>query len=810
MRKRFVKRGGLLLAFALGAATVATGCIGGNCNDDVDCEDGFVCLDYSCQPKTSSCQEGRLACTEASQCDSNRCDDGCCVAQCASRLECAAGEECEAGVCRKPTDTGCKKNDDCRGALAFCKAGACVGCLDHADCSADGSRICSPQNQCAMAPGRCVNNGDCGENEQCVGNRCEQLPGCSTNAQCVGTPMTPVCRKADRECVQCLVKSDCSPDNECKGNVCEPIYCQTNANCSGDKPACDPDSKLCVQCVGDADCALGEVCENKACAPNELVDPEIGFRCSFDSDCIDQATNDLYRLRCVKDNPEDDEGVCKASCDYYPDYMLYEGCVKDVEDGKYPNFEACLKKKNPVRCPGGMACARVAWDAAAKPLGACMPASKSDAFLGEACSNEVSCRTGLECVPTGATTGACRKPCDPTAAATGCSGGREFCRQMVDFDGQNRPRTYGLCYGSSTTKNRYLDTCATSAGCDDWQVCSVGLNREAPTEIVNTCKRPVGETKNFNGCNADADCETGFCVGFNVKDESGFAGHCQQACDSDSQCGAGAVGACTRVPVEARNAAGVLEVGSVNTCVPQCDERTDCSAADGAVCALQSNGTGAPWTTRCVPLVGTLKGGGHCTEHDQCESGTCLLFGSSPSGICLGFCSKAADCDAGYAGEFPNHYLISDCPEAGVRPYRAAAGGVGIAPAGFPEGPALAAAPICWGRECHRDAECRTTPERGLRACVPLNDPSSPTKKPVLRCAPAVGTVSAGGVCLNNSECASGQCIDWADKKGDPSQPKRCYGPCVYGEGDCVAGSACEFWRWPDASQAPHGLCAPN
>lgn len=786
MKRRFVKRSGLLLAFVLGAATVVTGCVGGNCNDSTECETGFACVDYSCQPQAPTCGEGRQACSEAAQCASSRCEQGCCVAQCASRLECGEGEECQAGVCRKESDEGCKKNDDCRGAMAFCevRTGNCVGCLDNADCDGDGLRVCGPQNQCVLAPGRCSSPGDCGANEQCVANKCESLPGCSTDAQCLKTPTTPVCRKADRECVQCLVKQDCVGDFVCNSsNECEPIYCQTNANCSGAKPACDAaGTRLCVECMEHSDCRLGETCTEKSCVPNELVE----LACTGDGDCFDPDTNDIYLLRCVK-NAGESNGKCKAACDYYAEYLTYGA--------------------TPSACPKNMACARVGWSGD-KPQGACMPVSPGDANVNEACSSDVSCRTGLECVPNSATAGTCQKPCNPTAISTGCPGGSQWCRKMVEPDGQDRPKTYGLCYGSSSMPSKYLDACTTTADCDSWQVCSKGLNRLAPTESANTCKLPVGETTNIGGCNADADCESGFCVDFNVGDEGGFRGHCQRACGNDSHCDPSEAGACTKVPVEVRNAAGQLVVDSINTCVPQCQATSQCATGVDATCGLQSNIEGSQWTTRCEASTGALRGGAHCLGDTECQSGTCLKFGTNPNGICLGVCSSDIDCDLESKDGFHIKFF-SSCPPAGVLPYFGMPGASDNMPTGYPAGPVSLVAPICWGATCIRDLDCETNPGMGTRVCMPTLDPLNPQGKPTFHCMPSIGSVKGGGICEMDSDCASGQCIEWS-KKGIPGpQPNRCYGPCSNAS-DCVFGASCRSLAWPGDTSSLHMQCGPD
>lgn len=793
-----MKQVGLWLSAVFGAAMVATGCVGGNCNDDSECGAGFTCVDWSCQPQAPSCEGGRQECTDSAQCASNLCEKGCCAAPCASRLECKNDEQCMAGVCRKEViEEGCKADTDCRGDVPFCQkeTGLCVGCLDDSQCR--DLHVCGFGNKCQRDTTRCSVDGDCGKHMECVNQKCEQV-GCSTNGDC--SAPTPMCRTADRACVECLAKSDCAPDHDCKANACEPVYCDSNASCGSDAPVCDASgTRLCVECLANADCRLGEVCEDKACVPNPIID----MPCSMDGDCFDLDTNGIYGLRCIKDRGET-SGRCKADCDYYREYL--PGQVS--------------------KCPKNMACARTGWSSG-KPLAACMPASVADADIGEECSGEVACRTGLECVPTGSATGVCRKPCNPKVPNTGCPGPAGSCREMVESDGANRPQVYGLCYSVS----KYLDRCETSADCDDWQVCAKGLNRKDPTRSANTCRLPAGTTKNFGGCNEDAECESGFCVSFNVGNDSGFVGHCQQACTGDSQCGAADGAACAKVTVEVRDAAGELQSDTVNSCVPLCDGASDCSTDPAAMCRLQSNVEETRWINRCAPKLAAdlLKGGGHCTADEQCQSGTCLFFGSNTDGICLGACSQNKDCE-GYKGAGwvngcedllasgqPDKRCVSTCSMSaqqgqhggGVLLYRDRNGAADQNVVGLPAISSNQVAPICWGASCSSTKDCEIEPSMGQRVCLPTVNPADPTGKPLFHCAPAFGTVTDGNICQADADCASGQCIDWAALSGDGTQPKRCYGTCFLTI-DCPIGTSCKPATWPAGSTVQHRVCVPN
>lgn len=664
----------------LAAACFAAGCIGANCVEDGDCGDGLYCDNSVCLEKKAACDSPALACSGPSDCASNRCEDGCCLVACASRLDCADDEECRAGVCRQPTVTdGCKENRDCGGATPLCQVstGACVGCLTTADCGTSGVRVCGAGNQCVVAAGRCETAATCLPGESCVNTYCKDAPctkdeecrtglicaggvcqapyGCGSDAECSGD--TPRCRSNDRACVECLDKSDCGENELCDpAGTCKQVVCTDDAECEGSAPACERSTGRCVPCIDDDHCGYGARCQNKTCKSHAII----GASCTTLGDCGGGAG-----VLCV-------EGFCRARCPAY---------------------------EHPGRCPFGNACTPVGWDGAV-PEAVCLPSA--GAREGERCSEAVSCDRSLECVPETATEGRCRRWCDPSDML-GC-GAEDVCRKVVTLDRNGVPKTYGLCYPPSLS---YLDPCQTSADCDDGLVCGAGPVRSVPTAVTNVCQRPKGTKEGLALCDDRrlpaqdvAECDTGLCVHApwaGTPGNSAYNGQCQQACFSDAECpeavasqdGRTTPTACAMVPFEWRNASGETVHKPVPSCVPLCEKLSDCRMPLAEQCVVVPNRAASRWIQRCAPRVGSKIGGASCAAGEECRSGVCL---ATPRGsICMGFCdprSESNDCG-----------LDGYCPEEGVVLDRAVLKSIyGESTCGGAHDVCAEPLPICWVR----------------------------------------------------------------------------------------------------------------
>jgi MYXO-CTERM domain-containing protein len=174
---------------------------GGDCDDDIDCPGGMVCVDGDCvgaedpTPCTSQYDCGGAAVCNGGFCEPTDWPDGCEVPEdcprkpeddvgpacvggvcttsriappaCAAPGECSHGTECSAGVCT-PIAGACELDSDCG---ANCIDGWCgISCTETAECS-DGA-VCA-RGRC-VAP--CATYAECGGFDACLAGGCVPLP----------------------------------------------------------------------------------------------------------------------------------------------------------------------------------------------------------------------------------------------------------------------------------------------------------------------------------------------------------------------------------------------------------------------------------------------------------------------------------------------------------------------------------------------------------------------------------------------------------------------------------------------------------
>jgi Cys-rich repeat protein len=194
------------------------------CLADAHCAAGQSCIDTECVTVCGTAQCATNP-TGNDKCDlpNNRCVDCMTDADCAVEM---GNPYCDttlntAGLARYACEE-CVTNAHCpAGQVCFdnnCEA----GCATDADCSADGggnNPHCNPTTMVCS---------ECGADAHCSGNQ----PYCSTEGECVecmsdahcaATPMTPLCRLSDFNCVQCIGNDNCTA----------PMTCGRNGNCSG-------------------------------------------------------------------------------------------------------------------------------------------------------------------------------------------------------------------------------------------------------------------------------------------------------------------------------------------------------------------------------------------------------------------------------------------------------------------------------------------------------------------------------------------------------------------------------------------------
>jgi hypothetical protein len=456
-----------------------------------------------------------------------------------------------------------------------------------------------------------------------------------------------------------------------------------------------------------------------------------------------------------------------------------------------------------AKCPSDRGCTWVSFEASGRPKGACLPRVSGSKRNGQVCSSADPCDVDLECVYSSASSGVCRRYCDPsTTTGGGVCQSPTVCQPRVVLDGKNIPRAVGSCFPNT----KYLDPCTTDSSCDTGQVCAWGPDTHEPTSLTNLCDWPVGTKAGTSSCTTDSECKSGACLhpapfGFGASGTT--AGWCQQGCTSDSQCptAGGYPGACAGYPFSWFDATGTSTEQNVNSCIVQCKGELDCRTAD--TCMPQPNAAGLSWVARCIPGLSTASGkwaGTSCIRDSECWSNFCYKKGAATDGFCWGGCDPAngnLDCE-GTTSECPSYGVMQTLP--------------GPDQAWGTADDAYERTYMCWGKSCTRDADCagQSRDSSKPRVCSADVDPRN-QQDIVLSCSPKLGAKKGGETCSSDTDCGSGWCITWTS--GTASK-KRCFGACgTVGatSSDCATGNSCNELRW--TTTTPNKLlkvCVPT
>jgi len=217
---------------------------------------------------TPTCSAVGAACTQSTNCCSESCSGGVCVAvtcaakgaSCTTAAQCCSatctGGVCAANACMGLSATGCTTAAQC--CTNKCTAGVCV---------ANGT-TCTPNNTCATSA-------TCCSTETCNGGVCCKAVGisCSSNSQCCGgycnggTCTTPL-------------SGACSASTQCKSGNCTNGVCCTTPGSS---------------CAQNSDCCGGS-CAGNACCLNQ------GGACTSNGQCC---SNNCTNGICSVMNPQE-------------------------------------------------------------------------------------------------------------------------------------------------------------------------------------------------------------------------------------------------------------------------------------------------------------------------------------------------------------------------------------------------------------------------------------------------------------------------------------------------------------------------
>ncbi len=574
---------------------------GSACGGDIDCPQGYLCLEASTAEggKSKQCVKnatdssaiyGQCGCTPAAKKKllSTSCwnavkgSDGTIIGKCQGAMKCGSGAD---GVCQSPAtapevcngqdddcdgqtdEAGCDDSNPCTQDLCEGVGGCKHNNIEALGCDADGS-LCTPTDTCKS--GFCVAGAalNCDDGNPCTADTCDPSAGCqhtaSNGAACDDDdPCTvgDVCQ--DKACLAGGPKT-CTGNNACVEGSCS----QTDGKCKYvNKKAgsvCD-DGDVCTEQDGCSDgvCAgLASGCDDKnpcttdSCvAPGGCVHAENSAPCEDGNSCT---VGDICKKTICKG------GAYDSCADGNP--CTDDSCTPGIGCGHVPGKAPCSDGNV---CTLGDSCAG----------GACVATDAASCDDGNPCTSE-------SCVPTvGCMYFAASGLCDDGDA---CTSG-DSCQGKVCMAGGPAVCSDGnVCTADSCNQ---LNGCVFSnvaGSCSDASACASG------TCSAGKCSLPPGGCSDGNPCTADScNGATGKCV----FDSIGVQG---KLCDSDGS-------VCT---VGDQCSGGKCAAGKV----------LDCS--DGNLCTLDL----------CDPVLGCdhpvasggCNDGNACTGSDACTSGGCV------------------------------------------------------------------------------------------------------------------------------------------------------------------------------------------
>jgi hypothetical protein len=300
-------------------------------------------------------------------------------------------------------------------------------------------------------------------------------------------------------------------------------------------------------------------------------------------------------------------------------FWLAAGCEALV-DGQLGQVHCMAEGQvGPPACPDGLTC----------KAGACV-----DTYWGSPCGVDTDCLTAEFCLDPQIFGGRGNKRCSrPCCASSDCSpdadsvcwvppvGGGAFCMGATDV-GRGAPGTRGPlatcssgadCRSGLCPNGTCTDTCCSDTNCAPNGMCRVAGPPSADA-LGFWCGPALGTVSPGGPCTTDADCATGLCLDFGLKQLT-----CSMPCCRSSDCDAvqGIAARCViltgaRAGVRACVASPDVGVGTVGVaCTKNADCRSGMCLQLGArlqcsdvCCSDESCGEGAPYVCRPANLGG--------------------------------------------------------------------------------------------------------------------------------------------------------------------------------------------------------------
>ncbi len=441
-------------------------CAAGACQTTaVTCTDGGPCKSGGCDAKTGKCvysnkpDGASSACNAQGQCATGACVGGACSY---TKKKCDDGNVCTDDTCDPKTGCGtvanqasCSDGDKCT-TSDVCSKGKCAGaakaCGDGNACTSDG---------CESATGDCTHNNvkdgqakGCTDADLCLNAACSKgvcgkvWKDCNDNNKCTDDS----CDSKTGKCVNKANNVPCDDGNACTGpDACAGGSCQSKA----------------ISCSAGGPCKSGQ-CEAKSGNCVYTTKPDgVSSACSDGNGCtIDSCKtgNCVHSKKVCKDNKLCTTDTCA--------FGLCKFTTIDCDDGNPCTVDACDPKDGGCKSPAVADGPSLACNAGGKcDIGSCVSGvcnySKKNCDDANGCTTD-SCEVKTGDCKHAATTAPCNDN-NACTVQTACKAGKCAGGKIIDCDDNN------LCTIDTCNASKGCQTKATNEGkaCDDGLGCTL-------------------------------------------------------------------------------------------------------------------------------------------------------------------------------------------------------------------------------------------------------------------------------------------------------------------------------------------------